>query len=118
MIKYEECDARQRKAYKNFKNAAVDYIYGLENGCFDNEENSQEYQSYLNALQDLEGLIGVVYSEAISTVYTEDGMITGNRYAKAMLQDIRFCGKEFLMQLATQFCEQFQKEVLTDLNKM
>lgn len=63
----------------------------------------------------VQALIGVVYKEAISAVYGGD-FISFNSQAKAYINDIKFCGKEFLMKLATQFCEQYQKEALADLD--
>lgn len=87
----------------------------MQNGCFDSEKGSQEYQDYYTQLNNLENLIGVVYKEAISAVYGGD-FISFNSQAKAYINDIKFCGKEFLMKLATQFCEQYQKEALADLD--
>ncbi len=114
MIKFSECDLRQKKAFNNFKWAAIDYIFGLQNGCFDNEKDSIEYQNYYSELQDLQGLINIVYNEAITSIYSE-GFSGGGKAAESYLKDIRFCGKKFLMELATQFCEQFQKEALEGL---
>lgn len=115
MIKFNECDQRQKKAFNNFKWAAIDYIFGLQNGCFDSEKGSTEYQDYYSELQDLPSLIDTVYREAISSIYNE-GFSGGGKAAETFLKDIRFCGKEFLMQLATQFCTKYQKEALEDLN--
>lgn len=115
MIKYSECDLRQKKAYKNIKNAAADYIFGLQNGCFDHDKNSQEYRDYFNELNNLPKLIEKVYAEAISAVYDGDSIMFG-RAAEAYIRDVRFCGKDFLMKVVTQFCEKYQKEALSDLN--
>lgn len=114
MIKLSECNSRQKKAYLNFKGAAIDYIFGLQNGCLDSEKGSTEYQDYYAGLEDLESLIGMVYSEGISTVYSK-GMISSGKVAEAYLKDIRFCGKQFLEELAVQFCTKFQREALDEL---
>ncbi len=115
MKRFEEMSAKERKAYNNIKNAAADYIYSLENGCFDSGEGSEEYNDYYKQLTNLESLIDVVYGEAISSVYTDDGAACGGAAAKAYIKDIRFCGKEFLLEVTRYFCEKYQAEVLADL---
>ena len=114
MKSYNDMNAKEKKAYTNIDNAAIDYIYGLENGCFDSEKGSQEYNDYYEQLNDLESLIKIVYLEAINSVYT-DGAVFGGSAAKAYIKDIRFCGKEFLMEVTTHFCKKYQAEVLADL---
>ena len=99
-MKYAECNERQKKAWKNIKHAASDYIFGLLNGCFDNDEGSDEYKDYKAALDDLDGLITAVYNESLTTVYTYGGCAFGPD-AESYLKDIRFCGKEFLMKVVT-----------------
>lgn len=115
MIKFNECNQRQKKAFNNFKWAAIDYIFGLQNGCFDSEKGSAEYQNYYMELQDLTSLIDTVYKAAINSIYSE-GFSGGGKAAETFLKDIRFCGKEFLMQLAKQFCMKYQKEALAGLD--
>lgn len=114
MKDFMEMNMKERKAYNNIKNAAIDYIYGLENGCFDSDKDSGEYNDYFTQLNDLESLIEMVYIEAINTVYM-NGMVSGGAAAKAYIKDIRFCGKEFLMEVTRHFCTMFQAEVLADL---
>lgn len=111
MKPYEEMTLRERKAYRNVKNAAEDYIYSLLNGCFDEEE---AYEDYVKELSDLEYLKKVVYTEALSAVYDE-GCSFGGEGAKAYIKDIRFCGKPFLEELVDYFCRKFQTEALNDL---
>lgn len=111
---FKDMNAKERKAYKNIDNAAIDHIYGLENGCFDTDKGSEEYNGYYEQLNDLEGLIEYVYNEAISAVY-EKGCTYGGAAAQAYIKDIRFCGKEFLMEVTRYFCEKYQAEVLADL---
>lgn len=114
MKAYKEMNKKEQKAYKNIKWAANDYIFGLENGCFDTEKGSEQYNDYYAQLNDLESLINIVYGEATSAVYDEGG-VSFNEQAQAYIKDIRFCGKEFLMEVTRYFCEKFQKEALADL---
>lgn len=114
MKDFKEMNAKERKAYKNIKNAAIDYIYGLENGCFDSDKGSEEYNDYFEQLNNLEALVQMVYTEGTSAVY-EEGFSAGNAWAKSYIKDIRFCGKEFLMEVTRYFCTMFQAEVLADL---
>ena len=113
-MKYSECNARQKKAWRNIKNAASDYIFGLMNGCFDSDAEGQQYNDYKNALEDLDGLIATVYSEATHTIYTGGGCMFGAG-AESYLKDIRFCGKEFLMKVTTHYCKKYQQEALAEI---
>lgn len=115
MKSYNEMNLKERKAYNNIENAAIDYIFGLENGCFDSQKGSEEYNNYYEQISDLETLIPIVYGEAINAIYTDDGAVLGGRTAKQQIKDIRFCGKEFLMEVTTYFCKKYQAEVLEDL---
>lgn len=111
---YAECNERQKKAWKNIKHAASDYIFGLLNGCFDNDEGSEAYQDYKAALDNLEGLIEAVYKEGTTSIYTSGGCSFGPG-AESYLKDIRFCGKDFLMKVTTHYCKKYQREALEDL---
>lgn len=113
-VKMNNYTAKQQKAVKNIENAAIDYIYGLQNGCLDSEKGSQMYNDYYNQLTDLETIIKVVYVEAMSCLYG-DGFVSGCEVAKRYIKDIRFCGKEFLMQKVTEYCTKYQKEALQEL---
>lgn len=113
-MKYAECNERQKKAWKNIKHAASDYIFGLVNGCFDNDEDSVAYKDYKATLDNLDGLIEAVYKEGTTTIYTGGGVFFGAS-AESYLKDIRFCGKEFLMSVATYYCKKYQQEALADL---
>ena len=84
MKAFEKMNLKERKAYKNIKNAAIDYIYGLQNGCFDSS-NTEEYNNYYNQLNDYEALVDIVYKEAISAVYTGDGAVFGGKAANAYI---------------------------------
>lgn len=114
MKKFNECNACEKKAWKNIKNAAADYIFGMQNGCFDNEVGSQAYNDYKKELEDLETLINVVYHEAITSVYNE-GSIYFGKGAESAIRDIRFCGKEFLLEVTEHFCRKYQAEALAEI---
>ncbi len=96
-MKYSEMDARQKKAFINIKNAANWIIGGLENEMLDNRPDTEEYKAAKNTLSDHDGLVEEIYIEAINTVYMEDGCFFG-KGAERILKDIRFCGKEWLME--------------------
>lgn len=113
-MKFRECDQRQKKAWKNVKYAASDYIFGLMNGCLDNPKDSDAYKDYMDTLSNLPYLINVVYAEAITNVYDE-GSCSFGVGAAAFIKDIRFCGKDFIMKVVTQFCTKYQKEALDEL---
>ena len=113
-MKYSECNAREKKAWTNIKNAASDYIFGLVNGCYDNDEGSEEYNNYKAALENLDMLISTVYDEALSTIYTGGSCFFGPD-AERFLKDIRFCGKDFLMKVTTHYCKKYQAEALADI---
>lgn len=114
-MKYSECNAREKKAWTNIKNAASDYIFSLMNGCFDNSEDSDDYKRFKAELEDLESLITCVYHEATNNIYTSDGGCFFGKAAENAIRDIRFCGKEFLMKVTTFYCKKFQKEALAEI---
>lgn len=116
-MKFSECNARQKKAWINIKNAASDYIFGLVNGCLDNSPDSEEYNDYRQGLEDLNDIIETVYNEAITTIYTGGGGCFSGKGAESQLKDIRFCGKEFLMRVTTYYCKKFQQEALDEINR-
>lgn len=97
MTKYIEMNERQKKAYKNIKYAALDIIGGLENTMEDNEEGSEAYIRAENTLKDHEGLVHLIYCEATSNYY-EPGFCGFSSAYQNYLKDIRFCGKEWLME--------------------
>ncbi len=113
-MKFSECNMRQKKAWRNIKYAAIDLIFGLENGCTDNPVDSEAYRDYLKDLRNLEALKATVYHESITSIYDE-GFVGFGAGAESYLKDIRFCGKEFLMKLVTKYCTKFQTEALSNL---
>lgn len=113
-MKFSEMNERKKKATKNIKYAAEDYIFSLLNGCFDSEKGSKEYNNYLNELKDTDGLINTVYSEATTNIY-EEGYCCFNSDAQKAIKDIRFCGKEFLMKTTKHYVEKYQAEALAEL---
>jgi len=115
-MKYSECTMRQKKAWRNVKYAAGDYIGGLENGCLDSPKDSSDYRDYLSALRDLEGLIETVYDAAITNVYDEGSCCFG-KDAELFIKDIRFCGKDFIMRVVSHYCTKFQAEALSAIGE-
>lgn len=95
-MKYADCNERQKKAFRNIYYAANFLIGGLENTISD-------YAGYPEAamaekeLADHEGLVKTVYNMAINEVHTEGSMQFGPA-AESYLKDVRFCGKEWLME--------------------
>lgn len=96
-MKYSDCNEKQKKAWRNIQFSAEWIIGGYENTMLDYEEDSEEYQSAARALKDHDELVDEIYQEAIS-VYHEPGMACFNASAKRYLNDIKFCGKEWLME--------------------
>lgn len=92
-----DCNTRQRKAFVNICHAAHWIIGGLENQLQDSTPGSAEYQEAKKALEDHEGLVQTVYQEATTAIYQEDGCFFGGNIP-SYLKDIRFCGKEWLME--------------------
>lgn len=96
-MKYSEMNAKQQKAFKNVYYAANWLIGSLENVLEDNVEGSEEYESAKAELEDHDGLVKTLYRMAITDVYTE-GCCSFGAQAEKYLKDIRFCGKEFIME--------------------
>lgn len=95
-MKYFECDARQKKAYRNIKFAAEDLCGCLENTLYDYPEESDTYKYAKETLENHDELCRQLYQNAISAVY-EEGCCWFSSSAEAYLRDVRFCGKEWLM---------------------
>lgn len=96
-MKFSECNAKQKKAYANIYHACNWLIGGLENTMSDNEEGSPEYENAKARLADHEGLVNELYDMAITDVY-DDGSCCFGKGAASYLKDIRFCGKEWLLE--------------------
>lgn len=96
-MKYSEMNEKQKKAFRNILNAANWIIGGYENSLMDYHEGDEDYEAAKAILADHEGLVKEIYDEAITTVYYEDGAYFGPGAAK-YLKDIRFCGKDWLME--------------------
>lgn len=96
-MKLNEMNARQKKAYRNIYHAANWIIGGLENTMLDNEPGTEEYENAKRALGDHEGLVATLYSEATTTIYA-DGYCAFGKDAERFMKDIRFCGKDFLIE--------------------
>lgn len=96
-MKYSECDARQKKAYKNIKYCAEDLVGCLENTMYDNPEDSEEYKNAKATLEDHDALAEQLYQNAVSAKY-EEGCCWFGSSVELYLRDVRFCGKEWLME--------------------
>ena len=114
-MKFADCDARQKKAWTNVKNAASYYIGGLINTCLDSMPGEEDYDIAKTELLNLDELVSTVYTEAINSVYTAGGGCQFGKAAERALKDIRFCGKEFLMRVATFYCKKYQQEAFDEL---
>ncbi len=95
-MKYADCNARQKKAYRNIYHASYWLLGGLENTMLDNPEGSPEYESAKATLANHDGLVAELYSMATTEVYDE-GSCCFSQSAASYMKDIRFCGKEWLM---------------------
>lgn len=96
-MKFSECNARQKKAWKNVVHAISWIVGGWENTLMDNPEDSKEYKSAKAMLSDHDKLAEYIYNEVITRVYDEDGVMFGESEER-YLKDIRFCGKAWIME--------------------
>ena len=96
-MKISEMNAQQKKAFYNIRNAADYLIGGLENTMMDYPEDSEEYREAKATLEDHAFLVNQIYDLALTEIFTEGANIFG-RAAEAYLKDIRFFGKEWLME--------------------
>ncbi len=96
-MKIADMTERQKKAYRNIIGAANDFIGGLENTMEDSPEDSEEYINAKETLDNHDELVDFIYQEAISNVYNV-GHVSFGTSAEAYIKDIRFCGKEWLME--------------------
>ena len=70
--------------------------WGLENTMLDNPEGSEEYENAKATLANHDGLVAELYNMATTDIY-DDGSCCFSQAAASYLKDIRFCGKEWLM---------------------
>jgi len=96
-MKVSEMNTRQKKAFYNIKHAANWLLGGLENTMLDYPEDSAEYQSAKATLADHGGLVTELYRMATTEIYDE-GSCCFNSAAASYLKDIRFYGKDWLME--------------------
>ena len=96
-MKLAECNARQKKAFRNIYHASSWLLGGLENTMLDNPEGSQEYESAKALLADHAALVEELYRMATTEVYDE-GSCSFSKSAASFLKDIRFCGRAWLME--------------------
>lgn len=96
-MKVADMNVRQKKAFHNIYWAAQHLLGGLENTLLDYPEDSDEYKSAYELLHDHDRLVDTLYQMATSAVYGEGFCGFGTEYQLEIL-DIRFCGKEWLME--------------------
>ena len=99
-MKTSEMNARQKKAYMNIKHAANHIVGGLENGMMDSAPGDEDYKRFEAELQNHDELIDQIYREATTCIYSE-GCVMFGKSAESYIKDIRFCGKEWLMERVT-----------------
>ena len=95
-MKYADCNARQKKAFRNIYHASNWLLGGLENTMLDNAEGTKEYENAKATLANHDALVAELYRMATTDLY-DDGSCCFNQAAERYLKDIRFCGKEWLM---------------------
>lgn len=98
-------NARQLKAIMNIKHAANWLIGGMEN-CVSDFGNEPEGIQAKEELANHEMLVNEVYDMAISDIYNDGAMYFGEG-AKKYLKDVRFCGKDWLMEI----CDKIVKKM-------
>ena len=97
-MKFSELNVREKKAYKNIKYACDDLIGGLVNTMQDFDKDSKEFKSAQKMLCNHDDLVDELYYMATTNVY-DVGMCAFGESAKRYIKDIRFCGKEWLMEM-------------------
>ena len=96
-MKYIEINYRQKKAFLNIYHAANWLIGGLENTLQDYDEDSEEYREAKAKLDDHKSLVETIYDMATTDIYGPGSCYFGTG-ATSYLRDIRFCGREWLME--------------------
>lgn len=96
-MKFSEMDSRQKKATINVKNAANDLLGGLENTLSDYTPDTEEYKAAKATLSNHKELVETLYRNATTNIY-RDGSVWFSKEAQKAIKDIRFCGKEWLME--------------------
>lgn len=99
-MEVKELSQREKRAFKNIKYAANDLIGGLENTLLDYDKDSTEYKSAQAFLSNHDALVNELYNMSINAIYG-DGFCAFSNAAELYLRDIRFCGKDRLIE----FCE-------------
>ncbi len=89
-------DVRQKRARRNIKGAADWLIGENENTMLDCPEDSKEYNDAKEFLADHENLVQEVYYLATHSFFI-DGCCCSEQESAPILNDIRFCGKEWLL---------------------
>lgn len=90
----ENLNYNQKLARRNIKYACYDLLGGLENLAMDSREGSEEWCYAMNLLEDHNELCKELYNMAINDLYLEGACF----YDCSAVTQIRFCGKDWLMQ--------------------
>ena len=96
-MKVSEMNQRQKKALYNIMYAAYDLIVVLEITFMYYPEDSDEYKSVYEFLHDHDGLVKRLYEDATTCVYGPGYCGFGPEHER-LIRDIRFCGKDWLME--------------------
>lgn len=88
---------RENNARQNFVGAAKSYINLLKNAITSSKEDSFEYMQAEDSLNDHEGIVAVVYTEGINSIYDNNVIFAE---AEMYLDSIRDLGHDKLMDLA------------------
>lgn len=95
---------RQQKAFDNIYQATIWLIGENENTLSDCPEDSDEYKQAKEWLADHARIVDDVYQLAVTSHVTKDGSCGPD---PEFINDIKFCGKEFLM-LVSHMCVAWQ----------
>lgn len=109
-MKLNEMNPRQRKAFINVVHASNHLVGGLENTCLDNPKDSEEYRNAYDLLHDHKRLVDMLYREATTAVYFEDGCCFNTAVVKRVLRDINFLGKEWIMERCERRITKMERE--------
>lgn len=97
-MRISEMSIRQKRAYYNIVNVSNYLIGGAENTMLDYAPDTQEYADAKAFLEDHDRLVKSIYREAVTQCYPGDDPYTLGLRPDSFLRDIRFCGKEWLME--------------------
>ena len=101
----------QKMAERNIRAIARETVFGLCECCVTVYTECDEKRESLSILKNIDKLVDLVIKEATSTLYPgRDACCFGVKASgtRACIEDIRSCGKQFLMQTARAYCGYYQ----------